>query len=85
MVIGKNLPSKPDPAVFLLAAQRLGVQPKACLVIEDAIAGVTGAKSAGMKCLVVTITNSLLDLSNADVILENLASLSGLTLRTLFP
>lgn len=71
--------------VFLLAAQRLGAQPESFLVIEDAIAGVTGAKAAGMKCFPVTTTNSLLDLSNADVILENLESLSGSTLRTLFP
>jgi sugar-phosphatase len=71
--------------VFLLAAQQLGAQPESCLVIEDAIADMTGAKAAGMKCLAMTTTNSLLDLSNTDVILENLESLSGSTLRTLFP
>ncbi len=40
--------SKPDPEVFLLAAQRLGVPPAECLVIEDAVAGVESARRAGM-------------------------------------
>lgn len=40
--------SKPDPEVFLLAAQRLGLPPADCLVIEDAVAGVEAARRAGM-------------------------------------
>jgi beta-phosphoglucomutase len=40
--------SKPDPEVFLLAAQRLGVPPTDCLVVEDAAAGIEGARRAGM-------------------------------------
>lgn len=42
---------KPDPAVFLLTAARLGVSPREVLVIEDAIAGIQGAVMAGMRCL----------------------------------
>ncbi len=42
---------KPDPSVFRLAAERLGVEPSEALVFEDAIAGVQAAKSAGMKCI----------------------------------
>ncbi len=41
--------SKPDPEVFLLAAQRLGLPPANCLVIEDAVAGVEAARRAGMS------------------------------------
>jgi len=41
--------SKPDPAVFLLAAQRLGVPPPRCVVVEDAPAGIEGAQRAGMR------------------------------------
>jgi beta-phosphoglucomutase family hydrolase len=41
--------SKPDPAVFLLAAERLGVPPSRCVVVEDAPAGVEGARRAGMR------------------------------------
>jgi len=42
---------KPDPALFLLAAQALQVEPGSILVCEDAVAGVLAAQSAGMKCL----------------------------------
>jgi beta-phosphoglucomutase len=43
--------TKPDPEIFLKAAQRLGVPPKDCLVFEDAEAGVEAALNAGMKCV----------------------------------
>jgi beta-phosphoglucomutase len=47
---------KPDPEVFLLALQRLGVEPRAAVVIEDAPVGVLAAKRAGAACLAVTST-----------------------------
>jgi len=43
--------SKPDPQVFLLAAERLRVAPENCLVVEDAEAGVEAALAGGMKAL----------------------------------
>ncbi len=43
--------SKPDPEVFLKAAEALGVPPYHCLVLEDAVAGVEGALAAKMKCI----------------------------------
>jgi beta-phosphoglucomutase len=42
---------KPDPQVFLLAAERLGLSPARCVVVEDAPAGVAAAKAAGARCL----------------------------------
>lgn len=45
--------SKPDPEVFLVAAEKLGVQPEHCLVVEDSDAGITAAKAAGMYALAV--------------------------------
>jgi len=84
IVSGKDMPSKPDPGVFIMAAHQMGVEPKNCLVIEDAIVGVEGAKSAGMKCLAVTTTNCEEDLENADLILKNLESLSVSILNSLF-
>jgi HAD superfamily hydrolase (TIGR01509 family) len=42
---------KPDPAVYLLAAEKLGVKSKNCLVIEDSTSGVTAAVSAGMHVI----------------------------------
>lgn len=45
--------SKPDPEVFLLAAQFIGIAPCECLVVEDAEAGVTAGLAGGMKVLAV--------------------------------
>jgi HAD superfamily hydrolase (TIGR01509 family) len=44
---------KPDPAVYLRAAERLGVRPERCLAIEDSLAGIRAAKAAGMVCIAV--------------------------------
>lgn len=43
--------TKPDPEVFLLAAQKLGVNPEECAVIEDAIHGIVAAKKSGMAAI----------------------------------
>jgi beta-phosphoglucomutase-like phosphatase (HAD superfamily) len=43
--------SKPEPDVFLLAAQKLGVLPADCLVIEDSKNGIKAAHAAGMRCI----------------------------------
>lgn len=43
--------SKPEPDIFLLAAERLGVPARFCLVIEDSVSGMRAAKSAGMYCI----------------------------------
>ena len=45
--------SKPDPEVFLVAAQKLSIAPENCLVVEDAHAGVEAAKNGGMSALAV--------------------------------
>lgn len=45
---------KPDPEVYLLAASRIGVSPGRCIVVEDAVAGVEGARRAGMKSIGVS-------------------------------
>ena len=42
---------KPDPQVFLTAAARLGVHPGCCVVVEDAAAGIEGARRAGMPSI----------------------------------
>jgi sugar-phosphatase len=48
---------KPDPACFLLGAERLGVRAADCLVFEDTIAGLTAADAAGAAGLAITITH----------------------------
>jgi len=47
----KALKAKPDPQVFLLAAEELGQEPSSCVVFEDAAAGIEAAKAAGMMCV----------------------------------
>ena len=74
---GADLPnSKPDPAVYLLSAERLGVKPADCLVVEDAAAGVAAAKAAGMYCIAYRNPNSgQQDLSRADEIVHSIAAI----------
>jgi HAD superfamily hydrolase (TIGR01509 family) len=47
------LNGKPDPAIYYLAAEQMGVRPENVVVIEDSVSGVRAAKSAGMKCLAI--------------------------------
>jgi len=75
---------KPSPQGFLLAAERLGVEPQNCLVIEDAVAGVAAAKRAGMKCLAVTSTNPKKSLAEADLVVDTLETLNVADLAGLF-
>ena len=44
---------KPEPDVFLLAARRLGVDPAECLVVEDSLNGILGARAAGMRVVLI--------------------------------
>jgi len=43
-----TIPGKPAPDIFILAAKKIGLKPKDCIVVEDAIAGIQSAKSAGI-------------------------------------
>jgi beta-phosphoglucomutase-like phosphatase (HAD superfamily) len=74
---------KPDPEGFLLAAGRLGVAPDSCVVIEDAVAGVSAAKNAGMKCVAVTNTHPAVRLVEADIIVDSLQEVTVDTLEAL--
>lgn len=84
-VSAEKMPGKPDPAVFLEAARRVGLPPDRCVVVEDAIAGVAAAKRAGMACLAVTTTNPAAALAAADLIVENLAGLPDDAFDRLLP
>lgn len=76
---------KPNPAVFLLAASLLRVDPARCVVIEDSPRGVLAANRAGMKCLAVpTPSTADGDFSLADLVVDSLEAVSLDTLRALF-
>lgn len=64
---------KPFPDIYLLAAEKLELDPKECLVVEDAISGVTSGKAANCKCLALTTSFSADLLTEADWICHNLS------------
>jgi HAD superfamily hydrolase (TIGR01509 family) len=64
---------KPDPEPFLLAADRLGVPPARCIVVEDAPAGLAGARRAGMKSIGVLTTHAALE---ANCVVRSLVDLA---------
>jgi sugar-phosphatase len=64
---------KPNPAPFLLAAEKLGVDPADCLVVEDAPAGLAAARAAGAFRLAVSTTHLAAELE-ADAIVADLSS-----------
>jgi beta-phosphoglucomutase-like phosphatase (HAD superfamily) len=49
----EGLPGKPDPAIFLEVARRLGVAPERCVVFEDAPLGIEAAHRAGMRAVAI--------------------------------
>ena len=66
---------KPDPEIFLKAAQLLRCPPKYCVVVEDSVYGVKAAKAAGIKCIGVTqgfYKKAELEAAGADLVVTSL-------------
>lgn len=61
--------AKPDPEVFLFAAEKLKLEPSQCVVFEDSHAGCLAAKTANMYCVGIGMTSKL---PAADIVIENL-------------
>ncbi|MDA3953316.1 MAG: beta-phosphoglucomutase [Bacteroidales bacterium] len=72
--------SKPDPEVFLTAANELNIKPEHCLVFEDAAAGIEAAKTAGMLAIGV---GKYENLSNADKIIPDFSNMNVLMINNL--
>jgi len=66
---------KPDPEVFLKAAEKLSMPPARCVVFEDAHVGIEAAHRAGMRVIAVATTNRLEDLGKADLAVSRLDEL----------
>jgi len=71
---------KPDPEVYLKAASRVGASPENCIVVEDAAAGIEGARRAGMRSIGVSHDGQHLP---ADVVVQSLALLDSDAFETL--
>ncbi|MDF2506004.1 HAD family hydrolase [Clostridium sp.] len=77
--------SKPNPDVFLYAAEKLRINPKNCLVVEDSHNGSIAAKRAGMKCVgYKNINSENQDLSSADLIMDSFNKVHLEELKNLF-
>ncbi len=74
---------KPDPQIFLIAIERLGLSAARCVVFEDAPSGVQAAKAAGARCIAVTNTVPAQELDGADLICDSLEKVSLETIRGL--
>lgn len=66
---------KPAPDVFLIVAERLNMDPKHCLVIEDAPVGIEAAKKANMRSIALTTTHAKDELVDADLIAKDLSEI----------
>lgn len=74
---------KPDPQVFLLAAERLQVPPDACCVVEDAPHGIEAARRAGMKRVALVGTAPRDQFAHADRVVDSLRELTPTDIRKL--
>jgi len=75
---------KPDPQVFLIAAERLGLPPSQCAVVEDAPLGVDAAHAAGMAAIGMVSTGRTREgLAKAELVVDSLAELTPETIRRL--
>lgn len=61
---------KPDPAMFLVSAEKLGVEPANCIVFEDAFGGFEAAHRAGMVSIGIATVNSIEDILKCDSVVE---------------
>ncbi len=66
---------KPDPEPYVKGARGLGFEPKDCLVIEDAPAGIQSARAGGMRVIGLASTYAAAKLSAADAVVEKLAQI----------
>lgn len=83
IVDGTNITrSKPDPEVFLLGANQLGLAPKRCLVVEDAASGIQAAIQGGFRSLGVGEKSIL---GAAEHVLPGLAGVDVSRLESLYP
>ena len=73
--------SKPDPEVFLIAAKEIDCQVKDCIVVEDSIKGIQGAKNAGFMTIGIGDQNTL---GEADVIYPNLQEINLEKIQSVF-
>ncbi|MBP6745419.1 HAD-IA family hydrolase, partial [bacterium] len=63
---------KPNPEPYILAANRLGLEPKDCVVFEDSPNGIKAAKQAGMRVIAVAVRSADHNITEADYVVHDL-------------
>jgi beta-phosphoglucomutase-like phosphatase (HAD superfamily) len=78
---------KPDPEIYIRAADKLEIEPSRCVAFEDSFVGVESAKRAGMICVAIASTfplDELREQTHADLAVQSFEELDLGTLRGLF-
>jgi beta-phosphoglucomutase family hydrolase len=75
---------KPNPQIFLKAAESLNAKPEDCVVFEDSIAGIKAANAAGMKVVGITTGHKAAELQPSNLVIDNYTRLSVQKLAALF-
>lgn len=75
---------KPDPQIFLKAADDLGMRPEDCVVFEDSVSGVKAANNAGMKVVAITTTHPAGELHPVNLVINDYADITLHDLEKLF-
>lgn len=75
---------KPDPQIFLKAAEKLNMPPGQCVVFEDSLAGIKAANSAGMKVVAITTGHTAAELHPVNLVINDYTTLSVQKLAALF-
>ncbi|NMB60825.1 MAG: HAD family phosphatase [Chloroflexi bacterium] len=82
IISSAQMASKRNPEAYLAATTALKLQPANCLVIEDSLLGIEGAKKAGTKCIAIASTHPVKKLTKADVVVKAVADLTLATILT---
>lgn len=75
---------KPDPQVYLMAAERLNMQPGHCVVFEDSLSGIKSANNAGMKVVGITTGHTAAELQPVNLVIDDYAGLAVQKIAALF-
>lgn len=75
---------KPDPQIFLMAAEKMSIEPRSCVVFEDAVLGVEAAKRADMRCVGIDRYGKPERLKKADMVVGDLGEVTVERIKELF-
>lgn len=75
-----KIPGKPAPDIYLIAAKNIGIEPKECIVFEDALSGINAAKSAGIGMIIAVASKEPVELyKSIDCVSETITDFSDIS------